>query len=124
VRPAGKLSMVAALCMLWSCVSVWIVTLGRRAALHPGPACTCGGMSVKPAPCFPSPAPPPAVFPNVKAPPSQTRDAGYSECAMQGLAVKPRKGDAGGAGLLPTGGPIVIRALQCQCSAGLGADQL
>ncbi|EFN51227.1 hypothetical protein CHLNCDRAFT_28161 [Chlorella variabilis] len=34
------------------------------------------------------------VFPNVKAPPEQTLEAGYSECATQGLAVKPRKGDA------------------------------
>ncbi|KAI7835426.1 hypothetical protein COHA_010673 [Chlorella ohadii] len=34
------------------------------------------------------------VFPNVPVPPGQTREAGYSECAMKGLAVKPRKGDA------------------------------
>lgn len=34
------------------------------------------------------------MFPNVKAPPEQTLEAGYSECATQGLAVKPRKGDA------------------------------
>lgn len=34
------------------------------------------------------------VFPNVKVPPEQTREAGYSECAMDGLAVKSRKGDA------------------------------
>lgn len=40
--------------------------------------------------------PAPAVFPNVKVPPEQTREAGYSECAMDGLAVKSRKGDAGG----------------------------
>jgi hypothetical protein len=36
-----------------------------------------------------------AVFPNVPVPPSQTLAAGYSECAMKGLAVRPRKGDAG-----------------------------
>eukprot|EP00955_Chlamydomonas_euryale_P046353 353404-Chlamydomonas_euryale.AAC.17 len=29
----------------------------------------------------------------VPVPDSQTREAGYSECAMQGLANKPRKGD-------------------------------
>lgn len=34
------------------------------------------------------------VFPNVPVPPSQTLAAGYSECAMKGLAVRPRKGDA------------------------------
>mmetsp|Transcript_37768 Transcript_37768/g.111811 ORF Transcript_37768/g.111811 Transcript_37768/m.111811 type:complete len:341 (+) Transcript_37768:90-1112(+) len=33
------------------------------------------------------------VFPKVPVPDSQTREAGYSECAMQGLANKPRKGD-------------------------------
>ncbi|KAG2482129.1 hypothetical protein HYH03_018915 [Edaphochlamys debaryana] len=33
------------------------------------------------------------VFPKVKAPPNQTREH-FSECAMQGYAVKPRKGDA------------------------------
>jgi len=33
------------------------------------------------------------VFPKVKPPPEQTRAAGFSECAMKGLAVKPRKGD-------------------------------
>ncbi|KAL4857405.1 putative prolyl 4-hydroxylase 7 [Chlorella vulgaris] len=33
-------------------------------------------------------------FPNVPVPPSQTLAAGYSECAMKGLAVRPRKGDA------------------------------
>ena len=38
----------------------------------------------------------PTVFPNVKTPAEQTREAGYSECAMEGLAVRPRKGDAGG----------------------------
>lgn len=41
-----------------------------------------------------------AVFPNVPVPPGQTREAGYSECAMKGLAVKPRKGDAGEGGLV------------------------
>eukprot|EP00798_Chlamydomonas_sp_ICE-L_P023221 gene23221-30442_t len=34
------------------------------------------------------------VFPKVPAPTNQTRENGYSECAMQGLANKPRKGDA------------------------------
>ena len=34
------------------------------------------------------------MFPQAKRPPHQTREAGFSECAMQGLAVKPRKGDA------------------------------
>lgn len=33
------------------------------------------------------------VFPDIEAPAGQTREQ-YSECAMQGLAVKPRKGDA------------------------------
>ena len=36
------------------------------------------------------------MFPNAKKPAEQTREAGYSECAMEGLAVRPRKGDAGG----------------------------
>ena len=34
------------------------------------------------------------VFPNAPVPSYQTRAAGYSECAMQGLAVRPKKGDA------------------------------
>ena len=34
------------------------------------------------------------VFPNVPVPPGQTRKAGFSECGMKGLAVKPVKGDA------------------------------
>ncbi|PSC76370.1 Prolyl 4-hydroxylase subunit alpha-2 [Micractinium conductrix] len=34
------------------------------------------------------------VFPNVPAPPEQTPEAGYSECAMEGLSVKPKRGDA------------------------------
>lgn len=34
------------------------------------------------------------IFPNVDIPPTQTRKAGFSQCAMEGLAVKPRKGDA------------------------------
>ena len=50
-------------------------------------------------------APCPAVFPNAKKPPEQTREAGFSECAMEGLAVRPRKGDAGGWG---RGGPRVL----------------
>lgn len=53
--------------------------------------------SATPTPAWPTPA----VFPNVKVPPEQTRAAGYSECAMEGLAVKPRKGDAGGPGRAP-----------------------
>ena len=35
----------------------------------------------------------PQVFPNVKPPPEQTA-AQFSPCAMKGLAVKPRKGNA------------------------------
>jgi hypothetical protein len=34
------------------------------------------------------------VFPKVPPPPSQTRAAGFSECAMKGLAAKPKKGSA------------------------------
>lgn len=34
------------------------------------------------------------VFPNVAVPPGQTPEAGFSKCAMDGLAVKARKGDA------------------------------
>jgi prolyl 4-hydroxylase len=34
------------------------------------------------------------IFPKVKPPSWQTTEAGYSECAMKGLAVRPRKGDA------------------------------
>ena len=34
------------------------------------------------------------IFPNVPAPPGQTLAAGFSQCAMEGLAVRPRKGDA------------------------------
>lgn len=34
------------------------------------------------------------VFPEVSPPPEQTLEAGFSECAMQGLAVKAVKGDA------------------------------
>lgn len=34
------------------------------------------------------------VFPNVAVPKSQNQSAGFSQCAMKGLAVKPRKGDA------------------------------
>lgn len=45
---------------------------------------------------LPSVCPSPlAVFPNVPVPEGQTRAAGYSDCAMEGLAVRPRKGDAG-----------------------------
>lgn len=35
------------------------------------------------------------VFPNLPAAPHQTRENGFSECALEGLAAKPRKGDAG-----------------------------
>lgn len=34
------------------------------------------------------------MFPNIKAPANQTRAGGFSECAMEGMAVKSRKGDA------------------------------
>lgn len=34
------------------------------------------------------------VFPNVPVPSTQTAEAGFSKCAMEGLAVRPRKGDA------------------------------
>ena len=34
------------------------------------------------------------VFPKVAVPEGQTRGGGFSECAMKGLALKPRKGDA------------------------------
>ena len=34
------------------------------------------------------------VFPKVPVPEGQTKEDGFSECAMQGLAVKPKKGDA------------------------------
>jgi len=34
------------------------------------------------------------VFPKVAVPANQTKEAGYSDCAMQGLAVRPQKGDA------------------------------
>lgn len=34
------------------------------------------------------------VFPNVPVPPTQTREAGFTECAMKGLAYRPKKGDA------------------------------
>lgn len=34
------------------------------------------------------------VFPNVPRPETQTREAGFSECADVGLAVRPQKGDA------------------------------
>lgn len=52
-------------------------------------------------PCLPArpPACPAQVFPNVKKPASQTTANGFSECSMQGLAVRPRQGDAG---VLPT----------------------
>ena len=33
------------------------------------------------------------VFPKVPVPKGQTKAAGYSDCAMKGLAYKPRKGD-------------------------------
>lgn len=33
------------------------------------------------------------VFPNIPVPPGQTSE-NFSECAMQGLAAKPRRGDA------------------------------
>lgn len=34
------------------------------------------------------------VFPNVPAPAGQTREAGFTECAMRGLAYRPKKGSA------------------------------
>lgn len=40
------------------------------------------------------------VFPNLPAAPHQTRENGFSECALEGLAAKPRKGDAGAGGRL------------------------
>ena len=49
---------------------------GLRPGLHPRAAC------------------PRAPTRQVKAPASQTRAAGFSECAMKGLAAKPRKGSA------------------------------
>lgn len=66
--------------------------VGRMPAWRPSPHPSTSPASLPSAPA--SPAPSCAVFPNVPKPAAQTRAAGYSECAMAGLAVRPRKGDA------------------------------
>jgi hypothetical protein len=55
------------------------------------------------------------VFPNVPAPPSQTLEAGYSECAMQGLAYRPRRGDAIAFWSLRTDGTLDKGSLHGSC---------
>lgn len=70
------------------------------------------------------------VFPNIAAPPHQTRE-NFSECAMQGMAVKPRKGDATVFWSLKTTGDLnpgsrhgscpVIKGEKCVPSAVLNA---
>lgn len=55
------------------------------------------------------------IFPNVDPPPSQTRAAGFSECALDGLAVRPRKGDAVVFWSLRTQGTLDQGALHGSC---------
>jgi prolyl 4-hydroxylase len=55
------------------------------------------------------------VFGNVPRPPTQTREAGYSECAMDGLAVKPEKGDAVLFWSLTTAGTLDKGSLHGSC---------
>eukprot|EP00887_Chlorella_sp_A99_P007247 scaffold2.g7247.t1 len=55
------------------------------------------------------------VFPNTRRPASQTKAAGFSECAMQGLAVRPRKGDAVAFWSLRTDGRLDAGALHGGC---------
>lgn len=50
------------------------------------------------------------VFPNIPVPEGQTAEH-YSECAMQGLAVKPRRGDAAVFWSLTTAGTLNKGAL-------------
>lgn len=51
----------------------------------------------------------------MRAPPSQTLAAGFSDCAMKGLAVKPRKGDAVVFWSLRTDGTLDKGALHAGC---------
>ncbi|KAL6749839.1 hypothetical protein V8C86DRAFT_2832280 [Haematococcus lacustris] len=55
------------------------------------------------------------VFPKVPAPAGQTAAAGYSECAMQGLAYKPRKGDAIAFWSINSDGRFEPRSLHGSC---------
>lgn len=55
------------------------------------------------------------VFPNAPRPASQTREGGYSECAMAGLAYRPRKGDAVVFWSLRTDGTLDAGALHGSC---------
>ena len=55
------------------------------------------------------------VFPNVKAPESQTHEAGFSHCASQGLAVRPRKGEAVAFWSLRTDGTLDKGSLHGSC---------
>jgi len=55
------------------------------------------------------------VFGNVPKPASQTLEAGFSECAMDGLAVKPEKGDAVLFWSLTTAGALDKGSLHGSC---------
>jgi prolyl 4-hydroxylase len=55
------------------------------------------------------------VFGNVKKPATQTIEAGFSECAMDGLAVKPEKGDAVLFWSLTTAGTLDKGSLHGSC---------
>ncbi|KAL6782723.1 PFH16 [Auxenochlorella protothecoides x Auxenochlorella symbiontica] len=60
------------------------------------------------------------VFPNAAVPASQSREAGYSECAMAGLAYRPRKGDAVVFWSLRTDGTLDAGALHGSCPVTKG----
>ncbi|KAG1663378.1 hypothetical protein FOA52_007115 [Chlamydomonas sp. UWO 241] len=55
------------------------------------------------------------VFPKVPVPKGQTLAAGFSECAMQGLANKPRKGDAVVFWSIKTDGRFDVASLHGSC---------
>lgn len=60
------------------------------------------------------------VFPNVDPPPEQTIQAGFSECSMKGLAVRPVKGDAVLFWSLRTDGTLDKGSLHGSCPVTAG----
>jgi 2OG-Fe(II) oxygenase superfamily len=64
--------------------------------------------------CYRFAAPVAQVFPNVKVPPTQTRES-YSECAMKGLSVKPKKGSAVAFWSLRTDGHLEQGSMHGSC---------